>query len=479
MDTRLTHPTDSPRTTLADLSAVEIACLVRSRAVSAVEVLQSTLDRVGKLNPTLNAIVAARAVEALADAQSIDDRLRRGDPVGKLAGVPFTVKDVISTAGLPTTCGSRVVDGRLNDVDATAVSRMRKADAVLLGKTNCSEFAFSIDVTNARYGRTLNPRGYFTAGGSSGGEAAAVSAGFSALGLGTDFGGSVRWPAQCTRLVALRPTVGRIPGSGQKPAVDPDGPAPPNPLTLQGQLQVIGPLARTVDDAEVALRVLAGPDGLDPAAVPVDLGDSRTVCLQQVVARWGTVLGDIVTSAAVAERVSHAAYALERAGVEVREGLPTALDTAHDVYSQLRSLDPLDEIRSLAVGKEHELTHGIRQLVSASPVDRSAAPRLWAERNRLRQSLLNWLSGTRVLVLPVAVIPPFTPGDPLPAMNGRRLTEQDVVAPSRAVSLFGLPAVSVPFGCTPDGLPVSVQVVGPPFREDLVFAVARVLGHVS
>ena len=158
---------------------------------------------------------------------------------------------------------------------------MRAAGAVLVGKTNCPEFALSIVTSNPRYGETANPVGPFTVGGSSGGEAAAVAAGLSAIGLGTDFGGSVRWPAQCAGVVGLRPTVGRVPASGQLPGVDTVGSYPPNPRTPRVRVQVIGPLGRTVDDVELALRVLTGPDGLDPFAVPVPLRTSSAVRLDR------------------------------------------------------------------------------------------------------------------------------------------------------------------------------------------------------
>src|SRR3954468_2879811 len=189
----------------------DIAADVRSGRRGAPEVLEGYLERVGALNPQINAVVSLRADEARRDARRLDARIRSGEAVGALAGVPFTVKDVIATDDLPTTCGSVVMKDHRPSADAAVVSLLRAAGAVLVGKTNTPEFAFGVDTCNDLFGRTNNPLGPWTPGGSSGGEAAAVAAGMSAFGVGTDFGGSIRWPAQCTGLVGLRPTVGLVP----------------------------------------------------------------------------------------------------------------------------------------------------------------------------------------------------------------------------------------------------------------------------
>lgn len=191
-------------------SATDIAQAVRGRHATAVAVLEAFADRLMRTNAALNAVIASRLEDARLEAIAVDERLQAGRPVGPLAGVPFTVKDVLATADLPTTCGSKVLAEHRTAGDATVVSRLRRAGAILVGKTNCPEFAFGVDTVNDLHGRTRNPLGNFTPGGSSGGEAAAVAAGMSALGLGTDFGGSVRWPAQCTGIVGLRPTIGAL-----------------------------------------------------------------------------------------------------------------------------------------------------------------------------------------------------------------------------------------------------------------------------
>ncbi|MEU8251391.1 amidase [Nonomuraea sp. NPDC048916] len=455
------------------MSAAEVARLVATRRVSASAVIEQVVDRMRRLNPELNALVALRCDEALEEARQLDGRIRSGEAVGALAGVPFTVKDVIATRGLATTCGSRVVAGRITDHDSTVITRMRAAGAILVGKTNCSEFAFSIDTDNDRYGRTRNPLGPFTPGGSSGGESSALAAGLSAAGLGTDFGGSIRWPAQCTGVVGLRPTVGRVPGSGQLPGVSPDGYRPPNPLTLQGRLQVISPMGRGADDVELILRVIAGPDDLDPAAVPAPLGRADAVRLEEVECRWGVRAGDMTVADDVAAVVSRAAEALARHGARLSPGLPGALERAHDLFSTLRRAEPYTELRGIVARQEDQLTAHTRKMLAGSrPETHRRLSELWVERDVLRRELLTWLHGDRLLLLPVSTVPPFVPGT-IPSLSGRELEEADVVAPCRLVSLFGLPAISVPFGRGAEGAPLSVQLVAPPFREDLLLAAAR------
>lgn len=457
-------------------SIAETAQGVRSGAVSATGLLEAFINRINAGNDALNALVALRLDGARADARRIDEQVAAGVDPGPLAGIPFSAKDVLATVDLPTTCGSRLLAGSEAGYDATVVARARRAGAILVGKSNCPEFAFGVDTANDLFGRTINPLGPFTAGGSSGGEAAAVAAGFSAFGLGSDFGGSIRWPAQCAALVGLRPTIGRLPGTGQLPAIHSRHPSVANTSTLQGLVQVIGPLARSVADAALVLDVLKGSDGLDPAAVDEPLRDYRGARLADVEMRWGTDVAGITAEAEVAAAVSSAADVLGEVVHRVEHGLPRAVDEAAAVYSELRELDPLAEIRHLAHGREFLLTGFISSLLAREQSDRSSLPRLLAERARLVVELSEWLLGERVLVLPIAAAAPFQDLGSI-RLQGRAASGFELVTPSRAISLFGLPAVSVPRGQTADGRPLSVQVVAPPFREDLALAVALALQH--
>ncbi|WAH97225.1 amidase [Arthrobacter sp. MMS18-M83] len=194
--------------TTAPVTLRDLTAQVRSGELANDALVKSAVDQIEHRNGTLNALVCSRGADALAEAAALDGT---GRP---LAGIPFTVKDMLATADLPTTCGSKTLEDWSAGTDATAVARMRAAGAILMGKSNCPEFALGVDTINELFGRTSNPLGEWTPGGSSGGEAAAIASGMSLVGLGSDYGGSIRWPAQCAGLVGLRPTVGRVPRSG-------------------------------------------------------------------------------------------------------------------------------------------------------------------------------------------------------------------------------------------------------------------------
>lgn len=458
-------PSDDPCAGV--LSARAVAEAVAHRRASAAHVLEYCLSNIADRNLELNAIVALRTAEARDEAARIDRDLTVDHPVGPLAGVPFTVKDLIATSALPTTAGSRVLRDYRPGNDATAVARLREAGGVLIGKGNCPEFAFSIDTRNELFGRTRNPLGDFSPGGSSGGDASALASGMSALGVGTDFGGSIRWPAQCVGITGLRPTVGRIPTTGIVPAIRDDG--PPNARSFQGRIQTIGPLARSVGDLELALEVMCGPDGIDELAVDAPLGRSGDLELAGVEARFGYSVGSEEVHPEVAAAIDFAVAALREAGSTVSASLPEELAEGTVVYSRLRATDRHQEIARVSEGRRDELTPFIRELLATSAANPpEAVEPLWEARGRLLYKLLSWLDGDRVLLLPVATRPP------LPDSQAMRLagpSQFDLMAPSRAISLFGLPALSVPCTSTADGRPISTQVVGPPFREDLVLAV--------
>ncbi len=461
---------------LAGRSATELADLVRRREVSAREVVQAHLERVERVNGDLNAVVTLRAEEALADADRIDAGGARDLP---LAAVPFTVKDLIATGGVRTTAGTPMLASWVPELDATAVARLRGAGAILLGKTNCPEWGMFPYTRNTLFGETRNPVGPVTVGGSSGGEAASVASGCSAFGVGTDFGGSLRWPAHCAGLLALRPTAGRIPGTGQLPTPSLDEPLIPNAVTLQGRIQVIGPLARSVDDLELAVRVMAGPDGLDPFAAPAPMAPSEGAVISRVAVwkgpSWPAIRED------VGAVLDDAARALEEGGlpVDLLEVAPT-LERAVGLYSELRDTDRLQDVRRLTRGRREELGEDVRSAIAAAEDAERREPNpdravLWERRDRLRAGLLGYLGVHQVLLMAVATVPPYPPEGPAVTVAGREQSMWDVLAPSRLISLFGLPAASVPFGRSADGLPIGVQVVGRPFREDEVLAVARVL----
>lgn len=377
-----------------------------------------------------------------------------------MAGVPLTVKDVVAVAGLPLTAGSRALAGNVAGTTAPAVARLRAADAVLVGKTNCPEFAFGSTCANDLFGATANPRfPERSPGGSSGGEAAALAAGVSSLGIGTDFGGSLRWPAQCTGLVALRPSVGRVAAAGQVPglagSVGATDPAWPSPTSMQGRFQVVGPLARTVADLALALDVLA--PGPRPEVGPMRIGWSDG-------ARLGPVRAEI------AEAVRTAAESLGPA----RE-VPDAFAGCLQPYNDLRAIDPMhDHLRSVR-GREELVSAACLQTfedsLGAGP-DRLADA--WRTALAAQDAALEIFDRLDVVLLPVAGGPACLP-DGTVEVDGATVGGWELMAHCRAVTLLGAPAVAVPVATSAEGLPISVQVVAAPGRDHLALAVAAEL----
>jgi Asp-tRNA(Asn)/Glu-tRNA(Gln) amidotransferase A subunit family amidase len=237
-----------------------MASQVRERAVSPVELVEAHLRQIEKLNPLLNAFVVVTAERAREDARLAETAMMRGDRLGPLHGVPVTVKDSFDLAGHPTRCGSKFRSELPKERDSAAAARMRAAGAIVLGKTNCPEFLSNYETDNFITGRTNNPWNLErTAGGSSGGESAAIASFCSAGGIGSDGGGSIRIPAHCCGIAGLKPTPGRVSAAGHDPKISHPG----------GLLGVGGPMARTAQDVRILFSVLAGYDSQDPFSAPV------------------------------------------------------------------------------------------------------------------------------------------------------------------------------------------------------------------
>src|SRR3954452_23762936 len=303
---------------LTSVTATALARLVLERRASATEVVEAHLRRIEEVNPALNAVVVLDAERALARARDADAALARGERWGPLHGVPFTVKDNLSAAGLEMTIGAPERAGVVPQQDATVVARLREAGAILLGKTNCPPFGGGIETDNPVYGRTSNPFDLErTPGGSSGGEAAIIAACGSPCGLGTDSGASLRLPAHFCGLASIKPTAGRVPATG---ALDDLGQLG----SLRDPRTQIGPMARAVADVALLLRLTGGPDGRDGAVAPVPLGAPHDVELRGLRAAvftdnpLATPPGETVAS------VERAAAALAGAGVRVEAAQPPA-----------------------------------------------------------------------------------------------------------------------------------------------------------
>jgi Asp-tRNA(Asn)/Glu-tRNA(Gln) amidotransferase A subunit family amidase len=413
-------------------TVVEIATAVREGRVSAREVLEQYAARIAEFGGELNAIVIDDLARARLAAEA--------GPRGPLAGVPFTVKEAIAVEGLPGREASWLRPLDVAATDATVVRRLRAAGAVLLGKTNISELCAHPDSSNLVYGATRNPHDAArSAGGSSGGEAAAVAAGMSAVGIGSDYGGSIRAPAHFCGVVGMRPGVGRVPVDGHLPHKQP---------FFRRRWSTIGPLAPTVGDVEVVLSVLAG-ERIGVAGLPARVGVFRDALERPV-------------AADCAAAVERAAAALD---CEVREETPPFQLAAEELYD------------AVSAAETREIVEGLGPLDDASPqlvriAERvSGAPPLRADAleraDTLERTAASWFERTPVLLAPAAAQPAFELD-----------TDRDVFAlfeHCKLASALGLPAAVVPVGNTVDGLPVGVQVIGRRDREDEVLGVARAI----
>ncbi|MBK9167723.1 MAG: amidase [Bryobacterales bacterium] len=437
--------------------------LVRERAISPVELLNAHLRQIARLNPTLNAFVRLDEQRALDAARRAEQAVMRGDAMGLLHGVPVTVKDSFDWAGEPTLCGSRFRSGHRAAHDATAVARLREAGAILLGKTNCPEFLANYETDNHFTGRTNNPWDLErTPGGSSGGESALIAALCSAGGIGSDGGGSVRVPAHCCGIAALKPTPGRVSAAGHFPAIGHPG----------GLLGVAGPMARTAEDVRLLFAALAGYDSQDPFSAPVPLRapdwDGMRVGL---VPDWYGV----PVEAGVSHALHAAARLLGEIGIPVDPFEPPGLERATASWFFFFSRLPAPALRKL-VGEQPGTAHwtGVELLELA---ERESAPTAedmlhqFAVRDRMRAALLRAMESCPVLLLPACGVMPWRHRQREWTIGDRTIGLLEAMAPVTPVNLLGLPAVTVPVTVV-DGLPAGVQFVGRPYDEELLLELA-------
>jgi amidase len=450
--------------TLCFRSATELAELIRRREVTSAEAVEACLARIDAVNPAINAVVAF-AADARVRARDADAGLARGEGVGPLHGVPFTIKDSLDTEGVVTTAGTTGWRTRVPGRDATVVARLRAAGGILLGKTNTPEFTWSDETDNDVYGRTSNPYATDrTPGGSSGGPGAIVAAGGSPFDIGSDTGDSIRQPAHVCGIAGIKPTRGRVPRTGHWP--DYRG--------ILESLTQLGPMARRVDDLALVLPVIAGPDGEDPHVPPVPMPDlgRRDVAGLRVVAF--TDNGIRTPTSATIEAVEAAAAALAAGGAGVERVVPPLLADAWAAWDGLIRADGWAWLGRLIAdaGTPGMGSYGSRGWLTPSrPLDAAALTALVERADDIRAGFLRWMADVDLIVCPAMPQPAIRHGESTADWFGD--TYSDVH------NLTGLPAVVVRGGTSPEGLPIGVQLVAPPWREDLAIAGARVVEAAS
>jgi aspartyl-tRNA(Asn)/glutamyl-tRNA(Gln) amidotransferase subunit A len=452
-------------TDLAFTSATELARLIAAKKISALEVTDAVIARAEHVEPSLNMFAKPMFASAREEAKTADASVARGDPLGKLHGVPITIKDNVAIAGLPMANGSVAFADFVPAADAAVVARIRAAGAIIIGKTNLPEFAHKVLTDSPAFGVTRNPWHLDrTPGGSSGGASAALAAGVAPLSVGTDGGGSIRCPASCTGVVGLKATLGRIPFEAM-----PDGFA---------NFAFVGPMARTVDDVALLLSVMAGPVAADPfsiagGAVAMPAPRAAESVAKNLRVGWIENFGRYRTDPAVADLTRAAVSSLVAEGAQIEDLRDPCFDDVFEYYVVLATTAHAARFGHLPEKFGDRLTASIRASI-ARGARYSAVQwqRAHDARTKLFRDVQRLFQRFDVIATPTMIAPP----KPLDAEGSIATAEYaEWAAPLYPFNLSGHPAISVPAGFTGDGLPVGLQLIGPWFGEQLLLDVAGLL----
>ena len=443
--------------------------LLRSGEISVVELAEAHIQQIERLNPQLN-------VFADFDAERVRDRARKHDAWRgqrarrPLFGLPVTVKSSIATRGLKCEIGSLLHEGEIPAQDAVVVARLRAAGALILGTTNCPEFLMAYETDNLLHGQTRNPWNLeCTPGGSSGGESAAIAAGLSAAGLGSDSGESVRVPAHFTGICSLKPTPGRIPGRGHLPPCV-------GPFQILG---AIGPMARTIADVSLLFRTLSGQDPSDPASPPVALREPGLDELRTNTIGYFEDDGLAPVTPETRAAVQAAASVLRDAGFLVEPFRPSTLEALRQLWGKFFVQCGALFYAPTIAGREHQLSPIFNEFLGfAEALPQLTAVELldaWAELDLLRAKTLAEMSKFPVLLCPVASIPAFRHGERQWIVEGRAVQYLDAVRHTQWFNALAAPAAVVPLGRSPEGLPIGVQIVARPFEDEIALGIAAIV----
>jgi Asp-tRNA(Asn)/Glu-tRNA(Gln) amidotransferase A subunit family amidase len=449
---------------LTVMPAVELLSMLRRGQISPLELAGEYIQQIERLNPQLHALVDFDADRVRAQARALEDS---SGSRGPLFGLPMTVKSSIATAGYRCETGSLLHRGYIPHENATVVDRMKRAGAVILATTNCPEFLMAYESDNRLYGATANPWDVErTAGGSSGGESAAIAAGLSAGGLGSDSGGSVREPAHFTGICSLKPTPGRIPARGHLPSCD--GPF--------ANLGAIGPMARTIRDVTLLFITLSGQDVLDPVSPPVGLRNESLEDLRCVPIAYFEDDGIIPVTRETRQAVQDAARTLASQGFNVRPFRPQALEEARQLWWKFFVRGGAMLLDPLVQGRHSQLSPTFLDFLSIAhsepPLSAQELLTAWMDCDHVRRRLLAEMESFPILLCPVCAIPAFRHGERAWDVEGQQVKYLDAMRYTQWFNLLGAPAAVVPVGWSPEGLPIGVQIVGRPFEDERVLGIA-------
>jgi len=436
----------------------ELAPRLRGREISPVELTRECLDRIERLNPTLNAFITVMGESALAEARAVEAEILRGEWRGPLHGVPIALKDIIDTVGVRTTAASALYKDRIPNEDAELVRRLRAAGAVIVGKNNLHEFAYGGSSLVSYFGDVHNPRNAaHIAGGSSGGSAAAVVAGMAYAAIGTDTAGSIREPAALCGCVGLKPTYGRVSNRGVIP--------------LSWSLDHTGPLTMGVEDAAIVLQAIAGYDAGDVTSVDSPVADYvselRSGCSAfRVGVPRGYFYNDLDSEVAAA--IEHALRAIRGLVSEARD---VQLDVPEDRTLQMAEAYAFHAENA---GKTPDLYQAetLRRILTGEQVSAAEYLRRRRDMDEARRNIRGVFADVDVLVTPTMPMPAPAIAELKANPDQLRPAELRLLRNTRPFNVWGLPAISVPCGFTQGGLPIGLQIAGPHWREDVVLRLA-------
>lgn len=444
------------------LTATELAPLIARGKLSAREVMQAALGRINAVNPAVNAIVQHMPEEALQAADAIDAARARGEVLGPLAGVPVTIKVNVDQAGHATTNGVVAFKDFVATEDSPVVANLRRAGAIIVGRTNTPAFSYRYFTSNDLHGRTYNPRNRaLTPGGSSGGAAAAAALGMGAIHHGNDLGGSIRYPAYACGVAGIRPSFGRVPSFSTLAIEE-------RPLALQ-LMSVQGPHARSIADLRLALAAMSVADPRDPWHAPAPLDQPMPRPLRVACATMGA-------SAPVAAALNQARGWLEAAGVIVEDATPPEWDEAITLFLGILGTDARRAMGPMVDAKGDAAIrfafHAYNDAVP--PLDLPAYAGALARRTGIVRAWQRWLSDRyAALLMPVSLVPPFVQDFDLTKEGFAEIlaTQQ----PLQIMNFLGLPGLSVPTATVAENIPLGVQIVAARFREDICFALGEII----
>ena len=448
-------------------SAVDLAGAIRAREISSEEVVRACLRRIDEVNSRINAVVVLRADAALAEARDADQALARGKLKGPLHGVPMTLKDSLDTEGIISTGGTMGRAGFVPEEDATVVERLKAAGAILLGKTNTPELTLSFETDNLVYGRTNNPYDLTrTPGGSSGGAAAIVAAGGAPFDIGSDTGGSIRLSSHFCGTAGIKPTSGRVPRTGH--IISYGG--------IHDGLTQLGPIARYVRDLALILRVIAGPDGRDPSIVPMPLRDPGRVSMRRLRVAWHTDNGLVSPTDEIAGVVRQAAAALSDRGLKTEEQVPPPVPALKGRLDEIHNWIPDGGawvrrlLRQAGTEEHHHLLNA--SLDEEQEISSAELTKRLQRMDEFRSRMLAFMENYDVVVCPVNAL------TAIPHGTSRHRDVAPAFVYTWLYNIVGWPGAVVRCGTSSEALPIGVQVLARPWREDVALAVAGYLESV-